>query len=446
MSNVRHFGAQGDGTADDTEAIQHTVTQGDGVLHFPPGTYRIRRPIEIRLGEYGPQGIDGTSATARIVMTGPGPAFRLVGTHGGTGDPASRRGNVATRQRLPTLRNIEVEGAHPEADGFELVETMQTLFEGVLATKCRHGIRLVKRNRNVLISHCHLYFNTGAGIYLDGVNLHQINIASSHISYNRLGGILIERSEVRNLQITGNDIEYNNHRAHKTPPTPTAEIYIDATADRASVNEVTIASNTIQATASPGGSNIRILEKPDTSRPPGLFAISGNVIGSQENNLHLTSCYGIALSGNTIYSSAHRNVLIEDSRLINLSGNSFRRHTPTYGTGVRITGSSDIAFSGCSILDEAERGQPGLTALLELEECQRINITGSQFINGAIGVDASNCSHVTLTGNTLHDTREKPIAQHALRFSGNGTGNLATANSIGPTSKNPIEGNVRTHP
>ena len=444
MSNVTRFGAIGDGVAGDTEAIQHAVTQGDGVLHFPPGTYRITQPIEIKLSEHGPLGMDGTGGTARVVMDGKGPAFRLVGTHGGTGDPGSRKGNVASHQRLPTIRNIEVEGAHAEADGFELIETMQSVFESVLVTRCRHGIHLIQRNRNVLISHCHIYFNTGVGVYLDGVNLHQINIASSHISYNRLGGIRLDRSEVRNLQITGNDIEYNNHKSHGAEPEPTAEIYIDATAEGASVNEVTIASNTIQATSSPEGANIRNKETPEQSRPPGLFAISGNIIGSQENNVHLTGCYGIALSGNTIYSCENRNLLIEDSRLINVSGNTFRRHTPRYGTGVRFTDSSDITFTGCGIHDETAEGQPNLTALLELERCQRINISGSQFLNGAIGVAGNNCSHVTLTGNTLHDTREQPTAQHAIRFTGPGEGNSAAHNSVGITSGKPIEGNVKT--
>ena len=433
MSNVMRFGAVGDGKGDDADAIMHAVSDGDGVLHFPPGTYRITSPIEINLSASGPLGIDGTGGTARVVMAGKGPAFRLIGTHGGTGDPGSRKGNVATHQRLPTIKNIEVEGAHPEADGFELIQTMQSVFEGVMVTRCRHGIHLIERNRNVLISHCHVYFNAGAGIYLDGVNLHQINIAGSHVSYNRLGGIRIERSEVRNLQITGNDIEYNNHRSHKTEPEPTAEIYIDTTAERASVNEVTIASNTIQATGSPEGANIRIKEKSDTSRPPGLFAISGNIIGSQENNVHLSGCYGIALSGNTIYSCENRNLLIEDSRLINVSGNTFRRHTPKYGTGVRLTGSADVTFTGCTIHDETETGQPNLAALMELEKCERINVTGSQFINGAIGVAAADCSHISLAGNTLHDTRDKRIAKHAIQFTGKGSGNLVAINSIGKT-------------
>ena len=443
MSNLIRFGAVGDGKADDTEAIRHAVAEGDGMLHFPPGTYRITSTIEVKLTDQGPLGIDGTGGTARVVMAGKGPAFRLVGSHGGTGDPASRKGNVQTHQRMPTIKNIEVEGAHPEADGFELIQTMQPVFEGVMVTRCRHGIHLVDRNRNVVISHCHLYFNTGVGIYLDGVNLHQINIASSHISYNRRGGIRIERSEVRNLQITGNDIEYNNFRAHKTEPEPTAEIYVDVSAEGASVNEVTIASNTIQATESPGGSNIRIKEKPDASRPPGLFAISGNVIGSQENNVHLTGCYGIALSGNTIYSCGHRNLLIEDSQLVNVSGNTFRRHTPKYGTGVRFERSTDITFAGCAIHDESESGQPKLNALLELADCERINVTGSQFLNGVTGVDAINCAQVVLTGNTICDSRDKPIAKHAVSFSGKDENHLVANNVIGKTSGKPIAGAVQ---
>ena len=437
------FGAVGDGETDDTEAIRHAVAEGDGMLHFPPGTYRITSTIEVKLTDQGPLGIDGTGGTARVVMAGKGPAFRLVGSHGGTGDPASRKGNVQTHQRMPTIKNIEVEGSHPEADGFELIQTMQPVFEGVMVTRCRHGIHLIERNRNVVISHCHLYFNTGVGIFLDGVNLHQINIASSHISYNRQGGIRIERSEVRNLQITGNDIEYNNFRAHKSEPEPTAEIYVDVTAEGASVNEVTIASNTIQATESPGGANIRIKEKPDASRPPGLFAISGNVIGSQENNVHLTGCYGIALSGNTIYSCGHRNLFIEDSQLVNVSGNTFRRHTPKYGTGVRFERSSDITFTGCAIHDESENGQPGLNALLELADCQRINVSGSQFLKGLIGVEAMNCTQVALTGNTINDSREKPIAKHAVSFAGKDENHLVANNVIGKTSGKPIVGVIR---
>ena len=88
-------------------------------------------------------------------------------------------------------------------------------------------------------------------------------------------------------------------------------------------------------------------------------------------------------------------------------------------------------------------GQPNLTALLELERCQRINIAAASS-STAQSAAGNNCSHVTLTGNTLHDTREQPTAQHAIRFTGPGEGNSAAHNSVGITSGKPIEGNVKT--
>ena len=437
MSNVQRFGATGDGTTDDTKAIRHAIQDGDGMLYFPPGSYRITQSLEINLAQTGPMGIDGTSGTARVLMKGLGPAFRLVGTHGGTGDSTSVKGNVYPNQRLPTIKNIEIEGAHPEADGIQLIRTVQSVVEGVLVRCCRHGIHLTQWNRNALIRHCHVYYNTGVGIFLDHVNLHQINVAGCHIGYNRLGGIRIEDSEIRNLQITGNDIEYNNHAQHGTDAKPTAEIYVDTTGLGLSVNEITIASNTIQSTASTGGCNIRIREATGGSaRPPGLWSIAGNIIGNQENNVHLTGCYGVSLSGNCIYSCGSRNLLIEDSRQINVGTNTFRRHTPKMGTGVRIARSSDVTVTGCSILDEHPDDQPSSASVLELLASQRINVSSCQLLNGVpCGIDATDCSHVSITGCTIHDTRDQRKFRHAVRFTGQGQGNLIGMNSIGPATE-----------
>jgi len=440
MSNVRRFGAAGDGKTDDTEAIRHAAQDGDGMLHFPPGSYRVTKPIVVALARSGPLGIDGTGGTARVLMAGPGPAFRLVGTHGGTGDPSSVKGNVFPNQRMPTIKNIEIEGAHPEADGIQLIQTMQSVFEGVLVHRCRHGIHLTQRNRNVLISHCHVYYNTGVGIFFDHVDLHQINIASCHISYNRLGGIRIEGSAIHNLQVTGNDIEYNNDSQHGTEAVPTAEIYVDTTKPGSKVSEITIASNTIQATASPGGCNIRIRGTTGDSAPTtGLWAIASNIIGSQENNVHLTNCRGVSLSGNCIYSCGSRNLLIEDSSQINIGTNTFRRHTPRSGTGVRIVRSSDVTVTGCSIQDEHPDGQPSNASLLELIACRRVNISGCQFLDGVpCGIDAADSSHVSITGCTIHDTRAQRKSRHAVRFTGEGQGNLVGMNSIGSTTKSTL--------
>ena len=433
VSNVKNFGATGDGKTDDTKAINHAIKDGDGLLVFPKGSYRITKPLEIVLAKTGSYGIAGSLGTATIVMDGPGPAFRLIGNHGGTGDPGSVKPGVWKNERMPQIREIAIEGVHPEADGIELTETMQAIIDGVMIRNARHGIHLVKRNRNVLIVNCHIYHNRGAGIFLDGLNLHQINIATSHISYNRLGGIRIERSEVRNLQITGNDIEYNNapRSFPKLTTEPTAEIWIDTTADEASVNEVTIASNTIQATESKGGCNIRIVEKRDGSRPPGLIAITANIIGSQENNVHLTNCYGVTITGNSIYSCGNRNLLIEDSSMITVGSNHFRRHTEKYGTGVRFSNSRDCTITGCGFFEEAPEGQKSGASLLELANCQRIAITGCTFTNGLPhGINAKDCHNVLITGCTLAETREQPLEKAAINFAGKGSGNSITSSSV----------------
>jgi len=447
MSDVRQFGANGDGITDDTEAIRHAVDKGDGVLFFPAGTYLISGTISIPLNAKGPVAISGESGTSTVMMAGEGPAFRLTGTHQGTGDPGSVKPGVWNQERMPTVQNISLEGKNPKADGFELLGTMQSVFEGVMVRRMRHGIHLVNRNRNVVISHCHLYHNTGVGLYLDQVNLHQINVSNSHISYNRLGGIRIEGSEVRNLQITGNDIEYNNAKSHgKLRSEPTAEIWIDTTASKSSVNEVTITSNTIQATSSPGGSNIRILEKEDESRPPGLITISGNVIGSQENNVHLSGVYGVTISGNTIYSCTNRNLLIENSRLVTVGSNHFRRHTPSMGTGVRLVSSEDCAVSGCTFHDESEKGQVSGASLLELEDCRRIAISGCVITDGLpYAIDAGNCSDVMVTGCIITDSRKVQRSRGSLSFTGKGKRNGVASNNLFGKINISTEAEVKLH-
>src|SRR5436190_16987651 len=88
MANVRDFGARGDGQSDDTPAIQHALERGDGILSFPPGDYVLTRPLQIALEQRGRIAIEGSGATARLVMTGAGPALHLIGTHPRNAEPS----------------------------------------------------------------------------------------------------------------------------------------------------------------------------------------------------------------------------------------------------------------------------------------------------------------------------------------------------------------------
>lgn len=76
---------------------------------------------------------------------------------------------------------------------------MQLTLSRVVVRECRHAVYLTTRNRNVLIADCHFYHNTGIAVFLDQLNLHQINVVGSHISYNRGGGIVSRGGNVRRI-------------------------------------------------------------------------------------------------------------------------------------------------------------------------------------------------------------------------------------------------------
>lgn len=454
MSNVRDFGAKGDGRTDDTTAIQHALNDGDGLVEFPRGEYRVSRTLVVDLARHGRRALAGSGGTAKLQMDGPGPAILLQGTHAKSADPLGFRPEEWQNERMPTVSGLEIEGRHDEADGIRIVGVMQPTLLGVLIREVRTAVHVTERARNLLIDHCHIYHNTGVGVHLDRVNLHQANITGNHISYCRLGGVRIEGSEIRNLQITGNDIEYNNNRSHSVPDAdavPTAEVYIDV--QQGSVREGTIASNTLQATYSPGGANIRFIGRSrEENHKAGMWTITGNLIGSQDVNVHLTSARGVTLTGNYIYSGHRRNLLVEGSRNIVLGANCFG-HNPDYGrnelcTGVRFEESVDCVISGVLIQD-CEEGQhtvPGAVplereALLELVRCRRVNVSGTQVIDGTpCGIFLDGCQDTLPTGCTVLDSRESKRMKAAIRWIGEGAGNMIATSRIGRGTDGAIVG------
>src|SRR5262249_42096421 len=112
--NVRDHGAKGDGNADDWQAIQNAVDAGVGVVHLPPGTYRVTKPVVVDLAKVRFTAIRGDGA--RVVMAGEGPAFRFVGSHAGTADPKTVKDAVWANERMPSLEGVEIVGGHENAD------------------------------------------------------------------------------------------------------------------------------------------------------------------------------------------------------------------------------------------------------------------------------------------------------------------------------------------
>lgn len=452
MSNVRDFGAAGDGKADDTQAIQHAIHDGDGVVEFPRGEYRITETLTVDLAKVGRTSLNGFGGVAKLVMEGRGPAILLKGTHDKSADPKSFRPQVWQHERMPTVTGLEIEGRHPEADGIEIIGVMQPTLTGVLIRRVRTAVHVTERARNLLIDNCHFYDNTGIGVHLDRVNLHQVIVSASHISYCRLGGIRIENSEVRNVQITGNDIEYNNNRSHQVAnadDVPTAEIYIDV--GQGSIREGTIIGNTIQATYSPNGANIRFIGQATEERhKTGMWTISGNLIGSQRTNIHLTSARGIVIEGNSIYSGHHRNLLCEQCREIVVGPNCFG-HNPDYhenelSTGIRFEDCLNCTLTGVLIQD-SQAGKHTVAGvvpiqrdgLIELIGCRRMNLCGLQVLDGVpYGLYLENCTDTLLTGCMILDTRDEKLMKTAIRWKGQSDGSLIGMSRIGRGTESAI--------
>lgn len=420
--NVRDFGAKGDGTTDDTAALQAAIDAGLGGVPFARGTYRISRSLVVDLDRVGFTSLYG-DGTATLVMTGPGPAIKFIGTHGGTASPATVEEKVWSQQRTPMVDALEIVGAHPAAEGIWLEGTMQAVLTRVTVRRALHGIHLFRRNRNVVIAQCHLYENRGIGLFLDRLNLHQVNITNCHISYNGGGGIVVRESEVRNLQIGTCDIESN--MAADGPPT--ANLLIDCTAG--TLREGAIVGCTLQHNHEARDSaNIRFIgESRDQPQKVGNFTIGDNVLSDVAVNIHLQNARGVTITGNTFWKAFAHNLLVTGSSNIVLGANLFDRN-PDYqpadsDNALLFDDCQDCTLSGLHV-NHVLAAPAGLV----IRHSKRINLTDSTFLNceGAglwlDEVEQSRVSDCLIVGNGT-----KSDHPSAIRATG-GRGNMIVDN------------------
>ena len=424
LKTVRDFGAVGDGKADDSNAFQKAVDASTGDIFVPSGVYRFTKGVLIDLDKVGPASISGTGA-ARIVMAGPGPALKFVGTHGGTAGPATVKPNVWERQRTPMVDGIEIVGAHEKAVGIEAAGTMQMTITRVTVRKALHAVHLTTRNRNVIVSNCHFYENSGVGLYLDDVNLHQINVTGSHISYNGGGGIVLRAGNMRNLHVSGCDIEGN--MAAKGPAT--ANILIDGTGGAAGTAEVAITGCTLQHThAAPDSANIRFIGTDKPGRRWGHITIGSNVLSDVQMNIDIRKARGVCITGNTFWKGVQHNLRIEDSSNIVIGANAMDRN-PQYqdqlsaNDGVLLRNCSDATITGLHI-NGVKRADAGMI----VENCRRMNISNCTILDcDNAGLLLKNVSDSRVSGCLIRDDREDARAWQPLKTTG-GKNNQITNN------------------
>ena len=402
----------GDGKADDTAALQSLVDAG-GSVQLPKGRYRLTKTVLVDLAKLGAAAIT-SDGTATLVMEGPGPALKIVGTHGGTAAPKSFKPETWA-QRTPVVQGLEILGAHPEADGVEATGTMQLTLSRLTVRECRHGIHLTVRNRNLIVSDCNLYRNRGVGLFLDQVNLHQTNVIGCHISYNLGGGVVAVGGEVRNLHIGTCDIEANHDENGPT----SANIFLDSTGG--SIAEVAVTGCTIQHThKAPGSANIRILgagKDPSLLRREGRehtreghVTIVGNVFSDVQVNLEIRQSRGVTVSANTFWEGFDHDMIVEDSQNVVVTGNNFDRNPRYLVNGNNLAERNGVVFrrtDDSSFSDNVVNGVRRQPAAVRFEGGRRLRVQDNSVLDSdGDGIVLQEISDSLISGNLVRDDRK----------------------------------------
>ncbi len=386
---------------DSSMALQKQIDDNNGSLILKPGVYRITKTLAIDLKQTRSTIVRPESGPVTIIMDGPGAAIKISGSHKGTASPKSFE--VATwNERMPIIEGIEIIGNHSEADGITLFQCVEPIISKVSVRWCRNGIRLATRNRNVTISDCHLYENSGIGLFLDAVNLHQINVSNCHISYNRKGGIVVSDGNVRNLQISNCDLEGNMPATNA--PTKAANILLDVSGtpgDKShSLAEVAITGCTIQHSSNysgkdydslaPGGANIRILGK--KIWPIDSVTISGNVISDTSLNVEIIDATDITLTGNTFFAPNPDNLTVKRSKRIIVNGNTFNPRQFERPGRITLEDCQD-----CIISNSTFRALDAEGGTIILNKCERINLSANILAECKSGVLVKDSSNISLS-------------------------------------------------
>lgn len=431
-------GLAGDGQTDDAPALQKAIDASAGAIVLPNGTFLLKKTLVIDLAKVGFTSLDGRG-TATLKMVGEGPAIRIVGTHGGTAAPESVKPGVWQKERTPLIRDLEiigekVAGKESTADGIEADGTMQLTLRGLVLRHLRHAVHLVNRNRNVLIDGCHIYENSGVGVYYDHVNLHQSNITGCHISYCRQGGIVNRGGDVRNIHITGCDIEGNMGETAES--SPAANIFLDCTGG--SVAEVAIVGCTIQHNSKcPDGANIRIWGEGTVARKGeqlkfqcGHITIADNVLSDVQTNIELKQARGVTITGNTFWQGYKHNLFCENCTQL-VIGNNVMERNPLYGytseanNTVALAGCTDSTINGLH-LHHSQGGEAGLL----IRDCRRLNITNCTLLDcQPAAIVMQNVSDSRISDCLIRDDLEPARRSPALLVTG-GKGNMIVDNRL----------------
>jgi pectate lyase-like protein len=206
IAGVKSYGAVGNGTADDTTAIQAAINalgSSGGTVRLPAGTYKITDAITLRSGLTLVGDSDSATTIQQVTanknaLTGSAISrvtiqnIRLLGTGAGTGSGLSIAKGANPASTYTTLRNVTAESWGQ--DGIAIENPIVTCLDRVIGLlNGRYGINLFGQvagaaGTSCSLNSCYGNTNTTAGIRL--YNLAYTSLNGCAADHNPIGHLI----------------------------------------------------------------------------------------------------------------------------------------------------------------------------------------------------------------------------------------------------------------
>ena len=200
--NVRDFGARGDGSTDDTAALNAALMaaaeQGGALVRVPAGNYCISGPIDVPSNTH----LEGEATRSTVLRVPRNPDFHLLRLHDVQNVTVSRLSMVETDHDYHALGNaIDITG-----------QSQQILIDEVYAEGFTSAFTIGHSDdqqatiRNVTFRNCHGEYSRNWSF---GINHAQQVLLDNCLAFrNRLDGIKLRR-HARDVTIRGGESSHN---------------------------------------------------------------------------------------------------------------------------------------------------------------------------------------------------------------------------------------------
>lgn len=376
IPNVRQFGAKGDGTTDDTSAIQAAIDVGSNrAVYIPAGTYRLTGGVKV----------SGTSANrTNMAVFGDGPATRLV-------LDATLTANVMeiTNGSGFVVRDLTLVGNRGTWTPVYLTDAVYRNSNGLYvgghsgSAVTNVLVSNVTADSNALSGFC---IGTGplnapdAGSGVDGVRVDGCRSSNNHVGLN--GGTQV------NVAITG--CEFSG-------------IISNGIVNDTNSTVVSVTGCTLDVSSS--GFAIQCYESDN-------LTYVGNSITGGNTGVFALNCNYVSISSNAITSSVGAGITIKNSTQIMVTGNNIQSVT---GDGIKVWDNSRrVSVTSNTV---------GLSTLNNLYiQAQFVNVADNVFYEGGRnGIFLDGCADCTVAFNVSRDNGNSGSGYDGIKLTNSST-------------------------